>query len=79
MKKKDFKPQNKEELLAYDLAESLKDFDHLHIYLDLCKQYTQNSLLKILGEVKEIPEAKIRKSKGALFTYLVRRYGKKPK
>ncbi|MDD5773248.1 MAG: hypothetical protein PHX78_07265 [bacterium] len=77
MQKKNFQPETKEELLAYDLAVSLRDMDHIYVYLSLVREYTTDSLLKILGEVKEMPERKVRKSKGALFTYLARHCGER--
>ena len=73
---KKFNPKSREELLALDLANALKDSKGLPLYLSLSKRYPESFLRKVLGEVKEIPDHKIKKSRGALFNYLIRKYVK---
>jgi len=75
---KDFKPETREEQLAIDLAKSLDDYQGLPFYISLTKKYPESFLREILGQVKEIPQAKIKKSRGALFNHLVQRNGGKP-
>lgn len=72
---KDFKPKNKRERLALDLAEALDDLKGLALYLSYSKKYPEYLLRKVLGEVMEIPPEKIKKSRGALFNHLVKIYG----
>ncbi len=72
-----FKPRNEKELLATDLAEALNDTKNLPLYLSYCNKYPEQLLRRVLGEVKELPQEKIRKSKGALFNYLVQKYANK--
>lgn len=67
----------KEELLAMDLAEGLNDRANLGFYLSVCRKYPESFLRKIYSEVKEIPLRRIKKSKGALFNYLVQKYDKR--
>jgi hypothetical protein len=67
----------KEELLAIDLAEGLDDRINLGFYLSICRKYPEELLRKIYSQVKEIPLKKIRKSRGALFNYLLQNYDKK--
>ncbi len=74
---KSFRPRNRQELLALDLAESLNDLQGLPLYLSYSKKYPESFLRKVLGEVKEIPPEKIKKSKGALFNYLIKKYDNK--
>ncbi len=74
---KSFRLKNRRELLALDLAESLNDLQGLPLYLTYSKKYPESFLRKILGEVKEVPLVEIKKSKGALFNYLVKKYDKK--
>jgi len=74
---KSFKPKNRQELLALDLAKSLSDLQGLSLYLSYSNKYPESFLRKVLGEVKEIPLGKIKKSKGALFNYLVKKYDKR--
>lgn len=71
---KDFKPKTREELLAKDLAITLNDLQALPLYLSYSKKYPESLLRKILGEVKEIPQDKIKKSRGALFNHLIKKY-----
>lgn len=75
--KKDFKPRTEKELLAMDLAEALNDTRNLPLYLSYCNKYPEQLLRRVLSEVKELPQEKIRKSKGALFNYLVQKYANK--
>jgi len=74
---KGFRPRNKRELLALDLAEALNDHRGLALYLSYSKKYPEPLLRKVLGEVKEIPFEKIRKSRAALFNHLIQKYAQK--
>jgi len=67
----------KEELLAKDLAEGLDDKANLGFYLSVSRRYPEDFLRKIYSQVKEVPLSKIKKSKGALFNYLVQKYEKR--
>ncbi len=72
-----YKPKNREELLAYDLARELNEINALPLYLSYANKYPETILRRILGEVKEVPAGSIRKSRGALFNYLVKQYAQK--
>ncbi|MFA6130491.1 MAG: hypothetical protein WC731_05880 [Candidatus Omnitrophota bacterium] len=67
----------KEELLARDLAEGLNDEANLGFYISVCRKYPEKLLREIYGRVKQFPEKKIKKSKGALFNYLIQNHDKK--
>ncbi len=69
----------KEEILARDLAEGLNDKENLNFYLWASRKYPEGLLRKIYSQVKQVPERKIRKSKGALFNYLIQKYEKRTK
>ena len=71
-----FKPISREELLAKDLAKALKDRKGFPLYLSYSKRYPESLLRKVLGEVKEIPDGRIKKSRGALFNHLIQKYAK---
>jgi len=71
---KGFTPNTREELLALDVAKALNDHKGLPLYLSYCKRYPESLIRKTLGEVKEIPFEKIKKSQGALFNYLIQKY-----
>ena len=72
---KNFTPKTKEDLLALDLAKGLNDLKNLNFYLSIAKKYSEEILRRIYGQVKEIPMSKIKKSRGALFTYLLKNHG----
>jgi hypothetical protein len=71
-----FKPKNEKELLAWDIANNLNDITSLHFYLSLANRYPAGLLRKALGATLEVPSARIRKSRGALFNHLVQQYAK---
>ena len=67
----------KEEKLAHEIATALDDLVALPIYEKFTKKYSEQFLRKILQRVLSIPEKDIRKTRGALFTYLVNQnYGR---
>ena len=72
-------PTTREELLAWDLAKELNDLKGLPFYLSYAKKYPEFLLRRILGEVKEMPANEIRKSRGAVFNYLIQKYEKRRK
>lgn len=69
----------KEIQLAEDIAEALYDHDALSLYLSYTKEIPHDKLRELLAKVCSIPDDKIKRSRGALFTYLVsqhKRFGK---
>jgi len=62
--------------LANEIAETLKDRDALPYYLTLTRKYHEDYLREVLAKVMTIDETQIRKTRGALFTFLVnQKYG----
>jgi DNA-binding transcriptional MocR family regulator len=70
-----FKPETREEILAFDLATALNEPDELPFYLSFAQTYPESFLRETLSRVNQTPRHRIKKSRAALFTYLVRRYG----
>ena len=66
-----------EELLALEIANALGDEVNLSQYKQYAQKHPEPFLRQILQEVLAYPVAKIRKSRGALFSYLVFKYGRK--
>ena len=64
----------KQQKLALEIANALDDMDSLQSYLILTSQYSEKYLRKVLTKVLSIPQEKIRKSRGALFTFLVNQH-----
>jgi len=62
--------------LAYEIAQTLNDPDALPFYKDCVEKYNSRFLRDTLHKVMSIPEYKIRRTRGALFTYLIANNGK---
>lgn len=62
--------------LAYELASTLNDTESIKAYEDFTERYAEGFLRKVLAKVMSIPERKIKKTRGALFTYLVNQNGR---
>lgn len=62
--------------LANEIAETLKDRDAVPYYVTLTRKYHEDYLREVLAKVMTIDETQIRKTRGALFTFLVnQKYG----
>lgn len=61
--------------LANEIAEILKDRDSIASFLIFTRKYKEQFLREVLAKVMSIDEAKIRRSRGALFTFLVNQHG----
>jgi hypothetical protein len=61
--------------LANHIAETLKDRDSIALFLTFTRKYNEKFLLETLAKVMSIEEAKIRRTRGALFTFLVNQHG----
>jgi len=68
-------PTDGEEKLARELAKALDDERNLAFYRYAVTHYPEAFLRKTLSIVKDVPYEKIRKSRGALFNYLLHQYG----
>jgi len=66
----------KQELLAWDLVKDLEDPAGINLYRSYSQKYPERLLRRVLSEVKEIPDNKIKKGRGALFNFLVQQYAK---
>ena len=67
----------KEEKLAREIANALNDMDSLPVHIAFVEKYSEAHLRKTLQKVLSIPENQIRKTRGALFTFLVTQNGGK--
>ncbi len=72
-----FQPKTRKELLAFDIATSLKDQENIKRYLAYTERYPEEILRTALSQVKQTPDQRIKKSRVALFTYLLHHYGEK--
>jgi len=64
----------RESLLASDMAEALDDRKNIKKYLCYARTYPEIILRGFLSQVRQMPNDKIRKSRAALFSFLLRQY-----
>ena len=60
-----------ERKLANEIADTLKDRDSIAMHLLYARKYKEEFLRKILAKVMSIDESKIRRTRGALYTFLI--------
>ncbi len=65
----DYEPH--ERRLANEIAETLEDRDSLVMHLQYVRKYKEEYLRKVLNKVMTLPPEKIRKSRAALYTFLI--------
>jgi hypothetical protein len=69
-----FRPRTKREHIASMIAESFSDLQRIKLYSNCCKKYPLRIVLTAFSEAKAFPEVRIKKSRAALFFYLVKTY-----
>ena len=57
--------------LAHEIADTLKDRDSIMLHLQYVRRYQEAFLRKTLAKVMSIDESKIRRTRGALYTFLI--------
>ena len=67
-------PHNKREQFAQAIAESFNDQEHLSRYQQACKKYPMAILYRAYSEAKSMPAEQVKKSRTAIFFYLIKRY-----
>ena len=70
-----FQPDSHAEALAQELAERLHDPDGLPFYLAISERLPESVIRSVLRIVMEVPDDRIRVSRGALFNWLLHHYG----
>lgn len=68
--------KTRKQALAEEIARAFHDVEGIGLYLDYCRRYPETIIRRAYGEVRELPDSAIRRSRGALFNYLVQKYGK---
>jgi hypothetical protein len=67
--------QQNDNRLAYELASALNDKEAMGMYIAFVQKYQEDFLKRILLRVMSIPDNKIKRTRGALFTYLIKEHG----
>ncbi len=65
-----------QDLLAYEICNAFKDEKNSLLYLSYVRKYPLEVIKRAFDEAVRMPPHKIKKTRGALFNYLVRRYAK---
>jgi len=71
--------QTEETLFAYELADALNDREAIQMYISYVHRFSESLLREILTKVLSVPDSKIRKTRGALFNYLIQQHAAKAK
>lgn len=71
-------PQTKstKEDLAHKIAKSFKEEKEIKLYLYMTKHYKETAIHKAYEDTMKVPDDKIKKTRSALFFYLVKKYDK---
>jgi predicted kinase len=72
-------PTSKRAYVAALIADAFNDRDHLPAYVNLCQKHGLTMVLRAFAEAKSTPESRIRRSRAALFRYLVNKYASQRK
>jgi hypothetical protein len=66
----------KHEELALEIARGLGEEQFLPIYRSFVLRYSEEVVLRAYQEAIEFPAEKIRKTRGAIFNYLLKKYAR---
>lgn len=69
-----FSPKSPCDMLALEVASALKDESRLLLYRTYCQQFNEQLIRRALAAVKQVPDDKIKKSRPALFIFLLKHY-----
>ncbi len=64
----------KREHLAFMIADAFNDLGQIKLYVIYCKKYPLSVIHRAFSEAKAYPEARIKKSRVAIFFYLLKTY-----
>jgi ribosome maturation protein Sdo1 len=69
-----WKPKTKRDHIALMIAKAFDDLHQIKLYTNYCKKYSLTTVYRAFSEAKSFPEERIKKSRKAIFFYLVKRY-----
>ena len=64
----------KREHLAFMIADAFNDLGQIKLYVTYCKKHPLVIIHRAFAEAKAYPEARIKKSRAAIFFYLLKTY-----
>jgi len=56
------------------IADAFNDLAQIKLYVIYCKKYPRETIQRAFAEAKAYPEARIKKSRAAIFSYLLKTY-----
>jgi hypothetical protein len=71
-----FKPTTKREYVAFMIANAFNDLGQIKLYINCCKKYPLALVFRAFSEAKTFPKEKIKKSRAAIFFYLIKTYAR---
>lgn len=72
-----FQPKTKADHLALKIARTFKEEHKLPLYRVCCENFDEETVKRAFAEVMAVPDDKIKKSRTALFAYLLKKYAKR--
>jgi hypothetical protein len=69
-----FKANTKREHLAFMIADAFNDLGQIKLYVTHCKKHQLNVIYRSFSEAKNFPQERIKKSRAAIFFYLLKTY-----
>jgi len=69
--------KTQQEELALEIARGLGEEEFLPIYRSFASRFSEELLRTVYEETLRIPAEKIRKSRGAIFNYLLKKHARK--
>lgn len=72
-----FQPKTQADHLALEIARAFKEESKLLLYRVLCENFNDQVVKKAFDAVMNVPDEKIKKSRAALFAYLLKKYAKR--
>ena len=62
------------EVLAQEIAQAFGDTSQVDVYRRICNTHDRQVVYRAYREAVDVPLSKIKKSRSALFIYLIRKY-----
>jgi hypothetical protein len=72
-----FQPKTKSDHMALKIARAFKEENRLPLYRACCENFEEEGIRKAFSEAMAVPDDKIKKSRSALFVYLMKKYAKR--
>jgi hypothetical protein len=72
-----FTPRSASDALALEIAQAFKDEIRLPLYRQLCSAHNHSLVFRAFRDTMRIPIFRVKKSRCALFIYLLKKYDQK--